>query len=37
VKQRRVFERSATKFDYEFHRSPSASFQPFITFMFCTA
>ena len=37
VEQRRVFERSTAKFDYEFHRSPSASFQPYITFMFCTA
>ena len=37
MEQRGVLQGSAAKLDYDFHFSPSSSFQPNIRFMFCTA
>ena len=37
VQERLVFEGGSAEFDDEFHSKPSASFQPHIRFMFCTA
>jgi hypothetical protein len=37
MQKRLVLDRRASELNYIFHFSPSDSFQPHITFMFCTA